>query len=146
MALLYLDSFDHYATADAQMKWASLTNSAAGSITVNAADRAQGHAVPPHRLRRWWQRGRAGLMGKTLPVTGTTAIIGVALNASAFTAALNLGVCAVYDGATVQSSVPESTPTAPLSVLQGTSVTGTMLGLSAACIQAGIYNYLEYGR
>lgn len=83
MALLFMDSFDHYVTADIFEKW---TTGAGGTTSINATAGRRGSGA----LRIVNQASCYALRG--VAASGTTAIIGVAYKTSAFGAQF-LGIC-----------------------------------------------------
>lgn len=101
MALLFWDSFDHYATGDLTEKWTSLaTNDASG--VIDATYGRNGTAG----LRVYsWHYGYYRLR-KVLPATPSTIVFGFALYMPNMpTIGGYETVCCVLDGATVQASI-----------------------------------------
>lgn len=123
MALLFMDGFDHYATADFLKKWTSWQG--AGAIT--------GGAYESGNDERWAQ--------KTLSSNYATLIIG-----GRFYPANNVanwsgrGFIEVYDGSTLQVYVRREAD-ASVRIMRGD---GTQLGTSAAnVLPAGAYSHCE---
>lgn len=143
MALLFMDSFDNYATADIAEKWTSLnTFSASGTGTINST----GGRRSSGSFR--WVTGTAatnqGGVFKTLSPTGTTIIIGFAFQMSANPTGSNgLTIAAIKDGSTTQASLRLNADLT-LSVLRGPAPTGTSLGATSATLSIGIFNYIEW--
>jgi hypothetical protein len=129
MALLWLDSFDHYLTADIPAKW-----SGTAGIGLTQIDAGQG------------RRSSAALTCQnggrtvTLPVSGTTAILGVAYKPPTFGNSPYIGV-AVLSGATPQLTLTLST-TGFLEVHRG-SESGTLLGTASAALTPSVYQFVE---
>src|SRR5262252_3442912 len=93
MALLFMDSFDHYATADFLAKWNSFV-SAGLSITATGGRRGGGAA-----------QGTSfgiGVVSPVLPVSGSTLVIGCAYKPGTF--ANTQAVVRVRTGTTDQFS------------------------------------------
>jgi hypothetical protein len=144
MALLFMDSFDHYATADLQAKW---TANVLGSQFVNSilASGRRGSGcfrIAPNGVQ---SSSTITYLNKTLaPVDPTTCIIGVAFAISSATVpgTLGLPVATVRDGSTTQLTLRLNN-NLTLSVLRG-SPSGTLLGTTASAISAGSFAYLEW--
>jgi hypothetical protein len=87
MALLFIDSFDHYETADLTRKW-----TAASFGTIVAAAGRRGTAC-------WRAVGGSALISKVVSAPGTTMIVGGGISRSTNVAAANL--FSFMEGATV---------------------------------------------
>jgi hypothetical protein len=139
MALLFIDSFDHYATADLAAKWTVGAGAGLGTNTVLAAaggrrssgglqsSAASGLSVQP-------------LVSKTLAPGDATLIAGfaykpgvVAADYPLFTVGDNTAYhCGVY-----------GTATGALNVRRGPNYTGTVLGTTSAALPTGSFTYIE---
>lgn len=129
MALLFMDGFDHYATADLAKKY----NSAGASCVIaSASGRRSGGAL----------RHTSSTPGvtKTLPAAQSF-VIGLAFNASSF-AIGPAQIAGLLDAGTTQCSLMLNVD-GTLSVVRGTgtAVTG---GTSAYALSAGVYAYIEW--
>jgi hypothetical protein len=136
MALLFMDGFDHYVTANMGMKWTSVTANSGTlpAITTNLGRRSGGAAL--------FAGGYAQNMKKVLPASVSTLITGFAFQASIAPAA-NVGVCWWIDGSTTQLTLVVTTDLR-LAVYRGASG-GTLLGqTSANAIATGAYAYIEF--
>jgi len=143
MALLFCDSFDHYATADITTKWAStVTGGAAGNATINAVGRNSTSAA---RIAYSGGGNANGpnIASRTLPVSGATVIMGAAVSVSTLLAAARNGIFVVYDGTTAQLAVKVNSD-GTLSVLRGDTATGTVLGTTSSGISTGSFFYIEF--
>ena len=143
MALLFMDSFDHYVTADVAKKWTTSTISGAGSGIVIVAGAARTGAAG---LRANYGSGSAsgGLFSKTLVPSGAGVVIGFAFRTDVVPPASNgTGIVAVFDGGTPQLSFVLLTDMR-LQVKCGTPDGGTVLGTTAAAITSvDVWCYLE---
>ena len=125
MSLLFLDSFDHYATADLTAKWTSITNTPAitsgGRRSTNCVELQSGEHVK-----------------KTLAPGDTTGVVGFALNpgnpSSAFDVFYFMDVASQQVGVRVLSNLT-------LQVQRGGSTT---LGTSTLALNASTYYYIEF--
>ncbi len=143
MAGLFLDGWDHYATADLLTKWnTQITGGAAGSVSIQSAAGRNGTGA--FRLGYLGGGNSTGpnLGSRTLSVSGATAILGAAITVSSLTSASKLGIFEVVDGTTVQVSVKINSD-GTFTVLRGDVSTGTVLGTSSTALSAGTYGYLE---
>lgn len=128
MTLLFMDGFDHYATADVLKKWTS------GGCTINAsAGRRSGGAMQI-------SNNASQVMTKVLGAAKSTLIFGAAFLHNAVPNA-NYELIRFRDGATDQVSlVFEST--GKLSVRRGTAG-GTVLATSTNALTSG-FHYIEF--
>lgn len=129
MALLWLDSFDHYATADLAAKYTSLSGS---PVIVAGAGR----------------RGTAALrlistgVNLTLPAaSGAVAIVGVAYKPAVITASGAAGL-SVMSGATKQLTLNLSSA-GFLQVYRGAD-TGTLLGTASVALTPATFQFVEW--
>lgn len=136
MALLFLDSFDHYATADIAEKWTVIgtpTISAGTGRRSSAALRLDG---PGNGFSRGFAPG------------SPTAVIGLAINPSTLPTSnaslLHLGHTA--EGANGHVEIQLS-PSGILTAYRGgtyiSTGTGTVLGAASTALTAGVFNYIE---
>jgi hypothetical protein len=125
MALLFLDSFDHYVTADAGEKWTGI----GGAIVAGAGRRS---------TAAWRSVSSGQSAAKTLAPGDTTCLLGVAMKVPAYTVG---NLVQVRSAATAQITVTLNA-TGFFEVRRGTS-TGTLLGTASASISAGVFIYLE---
>jgi hypothetical protein len=129
MTLLFVDSFDHYATADIPKKWVS-----AGDCTIQAGagrNSSQSLRMPSFK---------ANPAVLALPLTGTY-IIGFAFVASALSGS-NIDLLQLRDANNPQVHI--SLTSSGLFSAYGGAGTGSLLGTSSAGISAGVYAYLEF--
>lgn len=141
--LLFMDSFDHYATADVTEKWtASAVGGAGATVAIAAAGRRSSSAF------QWvtgvsTSLGSVGYVHKVLAPADATAVIGCAFALSGNPAGVNgLQLASVRNGGTVQLSLRLNSDST-VSVVRGT-VTGTVLGTTSATVLAGGFVYLEW--
>jgi len=145
MALLFIDSFDHYATADLTEKWT--TNlSVAGNVVTSIAAGSGRRSSNSFRMAisaSATQSTAAGLQ-KVLAPADATAVAGVSclISSAAVLGTLGAALASVRDGATAQISL-RLNPNLTLSVLRG-AVNGTVLGTTTAALSAGVSAYLEW--
>lgn len=142
MALLFCDSFDHYATAEIAQKWTALQNGVAWSSgTINAANGRNG--TQSFRVTYSNTNSTGGYLRKTLSaVSGTTAIMGFGFKIDALPgAASRTPLVSILDGATEQVSL-DINPAGTLSLYRGTAA-GTLLGTSVTALSINTYYYIE---
>jgi len=136
--LLFMDSFDHYATADITEKWTSMN-----LATINATAGRRGTAG-----LRFSNAGASTQKG--LPASGSTAVVGVAVKFASLGLAVRF--VGIYDAAISRDHVylqvgPDGAISAwrgGSSALPGGSGGAVLLGTSAAgLISAGVSAYVE---
>jgi hypothetical protein len=132
MALLFLDSFDHYVTADLLEKYASLV----GSPSISAGNGRRASAS-----FRVTNNANHGVATPTLAVSGSTAIWGAACKVTALPSA-PCALVQIRTGSTVQVSLAVNSA-GQLAVYRG-SPSGTLLGTSTATIPTATYVYVEF--
>ena len=126
MAVLFMDSFDHYVSADITKKWTSLSVTA-----ISAANGRNGTASA--RMSNYFNELKKTLTAKQ------THIIGVALRISAYPAS-NQALISLYDGATTQCDV-RITSAGKLLVTRA----GTQLGTTGTTILSlNTFYYIEF--
>lgn len=136
MALLFMDSFDHYATADITEKWTAVE--AAGQWTIAAAAGRRGSSALRVTSASWW-------IQKALPAGATTVVVGVAykppslstnlvLELSEATAA-HVGLRVNTDGSVSVHRMLSGPFSTSNDVTLGTSAPGL--------VTAGVFTYIE---
>jgi hypothetical protein len=129
MSLIFVDGFDHYATADLPKKW-QISDSPA---ILTTGGRRGGGALTT---------ASAGQAYKYFPLNYTTLIIGFSMKYTGSPNSSRGEFLRIFDSAVQHLSVVV-TFTGAVNVLRGSS-SGTLLGSSAAAIlQAGAENYIE---
>lgn len=125
MSLIFLDGFDHYATADIAKKWTTIN----GAPTIGAAGRRLSGQLRSPGLNNYVEKTFAATSGW---------VIGFALMAEAMpTAAISF--ISLRDAGTVQCDL-RLNPDGTLSVTRN----GTILGTSSVAISTGSYYYIEW--
>lgn len=144
MALLFMDSFDHYVTADLLDKWTASGITSAGSSTITIAPAAGRRASGGLRL------GLSGMPNngviyahKTVVATDPTCVSGFAYGHGYAGANVNNGwaIAGIRDGAGPQISLCLNANNT-LAVKRGDHQ-GTVLGNTAVALGAGIYTFVE---
>src|SRR5262245_28674149 len=130
MALLFVDGFDHYTTAQITRKWTSTQGSVA--TTSTNARNGVGQCMQFSGSTTWIQKG--------LP-TRQTVVVGVAfrLNAWASTSAIIFGLAT---GATAQLTITLNS-SLQMQIRVGTN-SGTVVATSTAALTVGTWYYLEF--
>ena len=128
MALLFIDSFDHYVTADVGEKYAGGTGTPA---ILPTGGRRSGGAL---RLNN------ASVIFAALSVSGPTAVVGFAFKVSRIDAAAGAGLT-ITSGGSAQLTLTLATGGA-LEVRRGTN-NGTLLGASSVLLSVGAFHYVE---
>lgn len=132
MSVLFMDSFDHYATADVLNKWTTVESSSAGQAISSGGGR---------RGTNGWICTSAGRGLNKAFTSVTTAIIGVAVKHPTLPGA-NQELFAFREGATQHVSVNVKSDGA-IEVKRG-AASGTLLGTSAAgVISANTFHFIE---
>ncbi|EYS89517.1 hypothetical protein CF68_32970 [Cupriavidus sp. SK-4] len=128
MTLLFIDSFDHYATADITKKWTS--NSGTTSISASGGRRGGGAAsLDP-----------GASLSKAVPAASAF-VVGAAFNFAGYGASSNGILMRLYDAGAAQCEL-RMNPDGTLSVTRnGAAVTG---GTSASPLPLNVYNYIEW--
>lgn len=126
MALLFIDSFDHYSTSELANKWTTT-----GSSTINAVNMRTGIGCLGATS------GNTG-PSKTLPGNYKTLFVGAAFKISG--ASSGIGIIALSDSGTVQTDLR-------LNLSGNLYVTrnGTTLATSVDAISYGVWYYIELG-
>lgn len=125
MALLFIDGFDHYASADVAKKWTSNT----GCTIAATGRRTSGSLV-----------ALGGNSAAKTYAAASTLIAGVALSLSVLPTSAR-SILSLTDVGTAQVSVRLNLD-GTLSVMRGPS-SGTVLATSASALAAGSFNYIE---
>src|SRR5512139_2373999 len=132
MAVVFVDSFDHYPTADRLLKWtANWTNAA----SISAGNGRFGTAA----LRCGAQTGGQGIR-KGFPSSYSGGVIGFAYKASAIAA--GLGIFIVLDGTTEQLSFTMNA-SGQVEARRG-NISGTVIATGSAVMSADVWYYLEF--
>lgn len=137
MALLFMDSFDHYDTANLLKKWTGST----GSATISSANGRRGSAA----LRVVHSGASSTVYAeKTLTPGDPTCIVGFAINPSALTVpgATGAPLVSVRDGSLCQVALRLNS-NGTLSVTRSHQG-GTVLGTTTAVIAAAAFSYIEF--
>lgn len=129
MALLFIDGFDHYATADIGKKWSTIT----GSPAIGAAAGRRGSGALQINLS-----GAEGVT-KTFASSYTTLIVGVAFSISQAIGGAR-SILTLKDGTTSHLLVRLNTDNT-LSVVRAA---GSIVVATTAAITIGAFVYLEF--
>jgi hypothetical protein len=145
MALLFMDSFNHYATADLTTKWTS-SGSAPGNVTTSiAAGGRRGSGSLRLTVAGSPTSTTLAFAQKVLAPGTATAVVGCAIAVSSSTLAHVTGgnpLVSVRDGATAQVTLRLNADLT-LSVLRG-PIGGTVLGTSSSALSAGVFAFVEW--
>lgn len=144
MALLFMDSFDAYATADLLEKWtASAAGGTGSAVSIGASSGRRGSQGLRWVTGTGTSSATLGYVTRGAAATGATAIMGFAVSMSGPTGAQGITLCEVRDSVTAQVCL-RLNPGGTLSVLRGTQVTGTVLGTSGVALATGTFAYVEW--
>jgi len=127
MTLLFVDGFDHYATADLAKKWTS----GGGNMTVGAVGRRSGSGISGSTS--------AANLSKTLAASASW-VVGFAFHIATAPAAARR-ICAFYDAGTTQCELRVNADMTLSVTRNGTALTN---GTSVATLAAGIFAYIEF--
>lgn len=141
MALLFMDSFDHYATVDLLEKWT--TSSATGSNSLWIGSGSGRRGSNSFRWTNSFNTQSVASLQRALAPTGATFVAGFALAVPAsHVGAAGLQIAAVRDGATTQLSL-RLNANYTISVCRGPH-DGTVLGTTTVALTAGTFAYVEW--
>jgi hypothetical protein len=140
MALLFMDSFDHYATADLLQKWAAVFQPDGANVAISAGNGRHGSASL--RLPTNDANTRIAIQ-KSVGSSGSIAILGVAVRYSAAAGSSGASVAAIWDGGTILAALRVN-PDGTLSVTRGDSGSGTVLGTTSAALPLNSFTYVEW--
>ncbi len=132
MPLLFIDGFDHYATADILKKWQSIT----GSPTINASGgRRGGGCLEGIASGRYVGRGYANQ---------SEVVVGFAFKPSTLSAAgSNRYALALLDGSTIQVAFHFASDGSVIAY-RGSPVTNVLGSSASGIVGTGAYNYFEF--
>lgn len=151
MALLFMDSFDHYANADLGEKWSTITDSGSiGESTTRIVAAIGRRASQGLRLQTTGGAGNSetGSVSVTLTPGDATCIVGLALNQATAFSGYEVGttegnasnvIVSVRQGATTQVWFRLNAD-GTISALRAT----TVLGTTTAVLVVNTYSYLEF--
>jgi len=129
MALLFLDGFDHYATADVTKKWTSQSNT-----TIDASNgRRSGGALAGNI-------GASSNVIKTLSSASASFVVGAAIKLGA-AVTLAIDLFRLFDAGTLQCGV-KINPDLTLSVHRNNTVLTS--GTSVTSLSVGTWAYIEF--
>lgn len=142
MALLFIDSYDHYATSDAVKKGYSSSYFAGTPGDIGASIGAYGrNSTNGLRCRSSASAGQRSTATLTISnASGTTCIIGVAFKMNVLPSSEAL-VCQIWNDSAVQISLTVSSG-GSLSVRRG-GLSGTVLVTTATTLSAATFYFLE---
>lgn len=127
MAILFMDGFDHYATADINTKWTSNSSVSIGSVGRNSTS---GLEV---------STGGTGFVLGTLGTNTNDCIVGAAFKISSINRS-QFEILSVGDSGTIQVSLVYDN--GQLKAYRSTR-SGTLLGTATGSISTGTYYYIE---
>jgi hypothetical protein len=139
MALLFLDGFDHYATADLEKKWSTLESKTPSPIISSAAARTGTQGLT---LTVTQNEEAAVLSVIVAPTTAASGVAGFALRVSGTMSLLHAfnRIFHVFAGDTTQFGLRLNSD-GTVSVRLGAS--GTILGTTTAAIPLDTWTYVE---
>lgn len=135
MALLFMDSFDHYVTADVTEKWSSIESGFFGQATINATSGRRSSGGFRINDGGSGNANAYGGLRKTLAPGDATGIVGVSVTMPALAPHTTNGfpVTMFRLGTTIQVSLRVNS-NRTLSAVRGGWATGTVLGTSSATL------------
>jgi hypothetical protein len=137
MALLFVDSFDHYATADITTKWTSTSSSGHTRSISSSAGRRSSSGF---RLS-YTQTAQYNYLSKTLTTSGDGFVVGCYVTISSLPGPFGAFLFGIYDAGTLHLSLRLNSDFT-ISVLRGS---GTVLGTSGVTgLSAGVGGYIEW--
>jgi hypothetical protein len=145
MALLFMDSFDHYATADLMQKWTSQIINSSGAITISPGNGRRASASL--RVVTLGYNGTRislapGVISSgTGPNSGALLVLGFALRIDALTSSGYLALVKITDGATTQLTF--SLQADGLIKVNRGSGGGPLLGVTSSAFPTGVFVSVE---
>lgn len=141
MALLFVDSFDLYATADltATTRYTS-TLTGGGTVTIGSGNGR--NSTNGFRLTSNAANASGPNLTKGLTTGSATAIIGAAYKSSAVATSVPIAIFNIMDGGTVQVSIALNSG-GKIQAFRGDVNGGTSLGTSASSLSTGVFYYIE---
>jgi hypothetical protein len=143
VSLLFIDSFDHYATADLTEKWTATGATGGGTVAIGSGNgRHSSHGLRVGQTNVG--SAETFYVQKVLAPSDATVILGVAVLVPTATVG-SLGrmpIAFVRDGSTTQISLNLNSDFT-LTVMRGPHDAGTALGTTTAPIPAGSFTYVE---
>jgi hypothetical protein len=140
MALLFVDSFDHYATADLRDKYT--TSGSAGGGAAPAI--ASGGRRSSGSLRLAWGSGTnpTTYVSKVLPASGATCVVGVSLRMTAgwVNPSYGMQLVSVREGNEAQASLKLNS-NGTISVMRSHT---TNIGTTTNAITSGAHSFIEW--
>ena len=140
MSLLFMDSFDHYVSADMLEKWDAVYQPDGPVPIISATNGRRSSAAlrmpfgsPTHRLA----------ISKTVNATGSVAIFGIAFRPTSAAGSNSASIVAIWNGASVLASLRLNFD-GTLSVTRGDNYAGVVLGTSSATIPLNVFTYIEW--
>ena len=140
MALLFMDSFDHYVTADLLKKWSSQTINSGSTIVIHPTAGRRGsqglrmvtpiYGFAPHNV------------SKNIASSSTTGICGFSFVTATSPVTTTRGFASLKAVSGGQITLGLTT-TMLVGIWRGDSPTGTLLGMSSAAISTGVPTYIE---
>jgi len=142
MALLFMDSFDHYVTADITEKWSSSISNFFGTLAINATAGRRASGGWRFALTGSNSNAYAGI-SKTLAPADATGIMGFAVLIPVGTVGtVGFALASLRDAGTAQVTLRANADNT-ISVCRGLQ-NGTVLGTSTATFTSGSYFYIEW--
>jgi len=155
MALLFMDSFDHYATADITEKWTAVGVLESSGFATAPAIGAYGRNATSGLRTSMGAPNSVGLpMCVTVAPSDNVCLVGFAFKPSSFAAiAVGPSSAAAFWNANWVLSVRMNNSQlwyarlnqdGTISIFRDVSGTGTLLGTTSLALQAGVWTYLEF--
>lgn len=129
MALLFMDGFDHYATADMTKKWTTVN-----AMTINSTGGRRNGGYVATSLG-------TSAFGKTFPSSYSTIIVGFAFRYTGSSASLYDAI-ALKESTTSHLTLSVQPSSGKVTLRRGTN-TGTLLATSTATLSASTWYYFE---
>lgn len=146
MALLFMDSFDHYVTADIPKKYASAGGSGSGSVVISPANGRRGSACM--RINTIGYADTAvilapGPAGGTGPTSGALLVFGCAIRLSTLPTSGYFSLVRVYDSATNNTQLSFLLGYDGLVKVVRSTGGGQLLAVTTASFPTGVYVSVE---
>ena len=136
MALLFMDSFDHYLTADINEKWGSSgVSGASGTIAIGSFGR---HSSSGFRWVTGTYNAPQGYLSKSLNIVGNTIIMGFAFNPSAVLS-VSTQIAAILDNTATLNNALKLNSDLTMAVTRGAATIGTV----STPLSTGVFTYIE---
>ena len=139
MSLLFMDSFDHYITADLQEKWNALYLPDGSTLSVSATNGRRSTASLRFSISG---NNTRGTITKTVGASGAVAILGFAFRPTNVAGSGRAAIATIWNTTTLLATLSLNSD-GTLSVIRGDHSSGAVLGTTSA-LTLNVFTYIEW--